>query len=88
MNNNNGSLNIESAWKACGKTGAPSQLFSENLTASFDRYFAHMMPMQRTNNQKRKTQFAKIQTLSKRLLTELSTLPDDLIYEVTEAYSE
>lgn len=86
MKDNNGSLDIEAAWTACGKASAPSPQFSEKLTAAFDGYFAHLIPMQRTSNQKRKSQFAKIQTLSKRLLTELNSLPDDLAYEVTNAY--
>ena len=42
--------------------------------------------MERTSNQKRKAQFAKIQKLSERLLIELDSLPDDLDYEVSDAY--
>lgn len=86
MENQNSNLDIEAAWKACGKVGAPSQQFSENLFAAFKGYSRHMRPMQRTNNQTRKQQFAKIQTSSKKLLSDLINLPDDLAYEITEAY--
>lgn len=79
-------FNANSAWQACGRIGPASKFFEDRMNEILKSYFADQRKMPRTNNTKRKATFAKIQSLSEKLRTELDNLPDDLEHEITDAY--